>query len=95
MTIGVTFQLSLGRFPFQADENATLHQVKAAFRVGVPGLVQVNLKAFRVVTSNGDYLSDDSKSLSSYGVKDGDVLHLVKKNVSPAATVDTEKPAEE
>ncbi len=95
MTIDVTVQLSLGRFEFKADENATLHATKNAIRVGIPSLIQVNLKTFRIVTSTGAYLSDESKSLAFYGVQNGETLHLIKKSASPAATLDLEKPAEE
>lgn len=94
MTV-ISVQLSLGRFPFEVNPDSTLHQVKAALRTGVPALLQVNLKAFRFVTNAGAYLSDDSKTVAQCGINDGDILHLVKKNVSPAAALDLEKPADE
>jgi uncharacterized ubiquitin-like protein YukD len=95
MTVDVSIQVSLGRFPLAVAEDATLHQVKNQLRTTVPQLLQVNVKAFRFVTNRGEYLTDDSKTVAQVGIASGDVLHLVKKNVSPAAAVDSEKPADE
>jgi hypothetical protein len=95
MTITVSVQLSLGRFAVSVEPEQTLTQVKANMRTGIPELLQVNFKVFRFVTNDGVYLSDDSKTVKECGWTDGDVLHLIKKAVSPAAAVDLEKPAEE
>jgi hypothetical protein len=95
MTIDISVQLSLGRFVVSVSEDDTLHQVKTNMRTKIPELLQVNLKNFRFVTSDGTYLSDDSKTVRSYGIAAGDTLHAIKKSASPAAAVDLEKPADE
>eukprot|EP00672_Neobodo_designis_P019958 CAMPEP_0174827282 /NCGR_PEP_ID=MMETSP1114-20130205/612_1 /TAXON_ID=312471 /ORGANISM="Neobodo designis, Strain CCAP 1951/1" /LENGTH=95 /DNA_ID=CAMNT_0016060911 /DNA_START=39 /DNA_END=326 /DNA_ORIENTATION=- len=95
MTITVSVQLSLGRFAVPVEPEQTLHQVKANMRTTIPALLQVNFKMFRFVTNDGKYLSDDSKTVKDYEWADGDIFHLVKKSVSPAAAVDLEKPADE
>lgn len=94
MTISVSFQTSLGRFSISADENISVRDFKRKCRMEVPAVSHVNFNSFRA-NVNGSYLSDDSKSLVSYGVRSGDTIHLVKKSVCPNASVDTEKKADE
>ena len=95
MTITVSVQLSLGRFAVPVEPEQTLNQVKANMRTSIPELLQVNFKLFRFVTNDGNYLSDDSKTVKECAWADGEVLHLIKKSASPAAAVDLEKPADE
>ena len=95
MPFDLSVQLSLGRFAVPVAETNTLHQVKNSMRTTIPALLQVNFKAFRFMTNNGTYLSDDSKTVAECGLAAGDILHLVKKTACPAAAVDLEKPAEE
>ena len=94
MGYDVTAQLSLGRFPVHVEPTETLYAVKAKLRTTIPQLLQVNFKAFRFFV-NGAFLTDDTKTVADWGIKDGDVLHLVKKTTCPNAAVDTEKPADE
>ena len=90
----MTLQCSLGRFPVSVAEHETIHIVKQNIRKTVPQMSHVNLKAFRI-NVNGQYLSDESKTVQALSINNGDVLHLVKKTVCPKAALDTEKKTDE
>lgn len=94
MTLNVTIQLSLGRFAVSVDPNDTVRAAKKKIRFTCPQVAQVNFNLFHI-NYNGSYITDESKTVASYFVEEGSVLHFVKKTTCPAAALDTEKKAEE
>lgn len=90
--INISLQISLGCFAVAVDDADTVKVLKTKLRTAVPQLSHVNLKGFRF-NLNGNYLSDESKSLKDCDVHDGSLLHAVKKSTCPRAALDTEKPA--
>jgi hypothetical protein len=92
--MNVTFQLSLGRFPAVIDGADSIRNMKKKIRFATPPVAHVNFNLFRV-NYDGAYLSDESKTVLSYGIAEGAVLHFVKKSTCPAAAFDSEKKTDE
>lgn len=93
-TIQATVQLSLGRFAVALDPADSVRAAKKKIRFSVPEIAHVGLNAFHI-NYEGAYLTDESKTIASYGIRDGAVLFFVKKITCPAAALDTEKKVDE
>lgn len=91
MSVTVSVQLSAGRFPVALEPTDTIKVLKTKLRTSNPAITHVNLKAYRL-NQGGAYLSDESKTVKDLGLKDGEILHAVKRVACPLAAVDTEKP---
>ena len=95
MTVDVTIQLSLGRFAAQVDENDSVKVMKKKLRAALPVISHVSLNGFHILLPNGEYITDESKSVAASGITSNSVLFFIKKTACPAAAIDTEKKAEE